>query len=158
VTRDHIKIVPSTTIKIMNDLAALDKRYMPEISPAVHDLIYNQSVAETNTPTIFPVQPPLSDMGTLAIIPDNPNPTVPLVFTDRLVPVTTATDDIIHHDKGGGSAAQVLPEQAMQHDIVDFDNKLVPVEPGVPGSTRTHRSLWINHWSVRTSRRSLRTN
>jgi hypothetical protein len=102
VTRDHIKIVPSTTIKIMNDLAALDKRYMPEISPAVHDLIYNQSVAETNTPTIFPVQPPLSDMGTLAIIPDNPNPTVPLVFTDRLVPVTTATDDIIHHDKGGG--------------------------------------------------------
>jgi hypothetical protein len=41
-------------------------------------------------------------MGTLAIIPDNPNPTVPQVFTDRLVPVTTATDDIIHHDKGGG--------------------------------------------------------
>jgi hypothetical protein len=57
VTRDHFKVVPTTTatIKIVKYLAALDGRYMPKMSPAVHDLIYNQNVAKTNTPTFLPV-------------------------------------------------------------------------------------------------------
>lgn len=59
VTLDAITVVPTTTatIKIMNDLAALDGRYMPRIPPAIHDMIYNQSVAKINTPTFSPVNP-----------------------------------------------------------------------------------------------------
>jgi hypothetical protein len=43
VMRDTFKVVPTTTttIKIMNDLAALDDRYMAKMSPATHDMIYN---------------------------------------------------------------------------------------------------------------------
>jgi hypothetical protein len=69
ITRDTFKIVPTTTatIKIMNDFAALDGRFMPKMSPAVHDLIYNQSVHKTNNPTFFPVQPP--PPGTSALSP-----------------------------------------------------------------------------------------
>jgi hypothetical protein len=80
VTRDTFKVVPTTTttIKIMNDLAALDGRYMAKMSPATN----NQSVAKTNNPTFLPVQLSLRDMGTLALIPDNPNPAVPLVLSD----------------------------------------------------------------------------
>jgi hypothetical protein len=79
VTRDTFKVVPTTTttIKIMNDLAALDGRYMAKMSPATHDMIYNQSIAKTNNPTFLPVQPPHRDMGNLALIPDNPHPAVP---------------------------------------------------------------------------------
>jgi hypothetical protein len=57
VTRDHIKIVPTTTatIKVMIDYAAKDGRYMPKLSPAVHHMIYNQSVAQSNMPTFLPV-------------------------------------------------------------------------------------------------------
>jgi hypothetical protein len=60
VTRDTFKVVPTTatTIKILNDLAALDGRYKAHMSPATHDLIYNQSVAKNNH-TFLPVQHPL---------------------------------------------------------------------------------------------------
>jgi hypothetical protein len=102
VTRDTFKVVPTTTttIKIMNDLAALDGRHMAKMSPATHDLIYNQSVAKTNNPTFLPVQLSLRDMGTLALIPDNPNPAVPLVLSDTRDHIPAGPSDIVPHDEG----------------------------------------------------------
>jgi Zinc knuckle len=106
VTRDNFKVVPTTsaTIKLMNDLAALDGRYVPKIPLVVHDMIYNQSVAKTNNPTFHPVQPPLRDMGTMALIPDKPHPNtgMPLGLADTPEPVPAAIDDFIQHDEGGG--------------------------------------------------------
>jgi hypothetical protein len=57
VTCDHFKVVPTTTatITIMNNLAALDGRFLPKTPPTVHDMTYNQSVAKTNNPTFLPV-------------------------------------------------------------------------------------------------------
>jgi hypothetical protein len=38
----------------------------------IPDIIYNQSVNQANMPNFIPVQPPLRDIGPLALIPDNP--------------------------------------------------------------------------------------
>jgi hypothetical protein len=108
VTRDSIKIVPTTTaiIKIMNGMAALDGRYVPKHSPAIHDMIYNQSVAKTNMPTFIPVQTPLKNMGILALIPDNPHPgrAEPLTLADtpEPTPPPEETHSVIEHSEGGG--------------------------------------------------------
>jgi hypothetical protein len=57
---------------------------MPKTLPPVYDMTYNQSVAKTDIHTFLPVQPPLRDLGALALIPDNPHPkpALPLVLAD----------------------------------------------------------------------------
>ena len=109
VTRDSFDIIPTTnaTIKIMNDMAALDGRYMPKMSSAVHDLIYDQSVSHANMPTFTPVQPPLRDIGILALLPDEPHPqpslpSQPLVLADVLEKPPPVIHDAIAHAEGGG--------------------------------------------------------
>jgi hypothetical protein len=155
VTRDHVKIVPTTTatIKLMNDYAAKDGRFMPKLPVAVHDMIFNQSVAKSNMPTFLPVEPPLRDMGILALIPDNPHQSSaqPLVLADTPDPEAAAIHDVIHHDEGGGDAAARLPLQEL-------------VTQNETTSTTPHRQNWRSvrslrtHRSLRTKHRSLRTN
>ena len=86
-------------------MAALDGRYAPKHSPAIHDMIYNQSVAKTNMPTFIPVQTPLKNMGILALIPDNPHPgrAEPLTLADTPdpIPVPEETHSVIEHNEGG---------------------------------------------------------
>ena len=106
VTRDNFKIVPTTTatINIMNAMAAIDGRFLSK-THSVHDMTYHHSVDKTNNPTFLSVQPPLRDMGTLALIPDNPhpNPPMPLVLADTPVPGPVAEDGVISYDEGGGT-------------------------------------------------------
>jgi hypothetical protein len=101
-----LTIVPTTTatINIMNAMAALDGRFLSK-TYSIHDMTYHHSVDKTNTPTFLPVQPPLRDMGILALIPDhpNPNPATPLVLADTPVPGPVAEDGVISHNEGGGT-------------------------------------------------------
>jgi hypothetical protein len=147
VTRDSFDIIPTTnaTIKFMNDLAALDGRFMPKMSHAVHDLIYNQSVNQANMPTFTPVQPPLRDIGIMALIPDEPHtqPSQPLILADTIEQPPAVILDVLLHDEGGGSEVPVLPDElAIPHDIVNFENEqnehnelVPPTAPGEPGET-----------------------
>lgn len=136
VTRDTIKVVPTTTaiIKIMNDMAALDGRFMPKHTPAVHDMIYNQSVAKTNLPTFLPLQPPLRDMGIMALIPDNPHlaRAVPLTLADTpdSPPVQSQQSQqgsVIEHNEGGGDAVPGVLEPSEL--VVQDDTAIQPVHP-----------------------------
>jgi hypothetical protein len=115
VTRDSFDIIPTTntTIKFMNDLAALDGRFMPKMSHAVHDLIYNQSVNQANMPSFTPVQPPLRDIGIMALIPDEPHthPSQPLILADTIEQPPDVILDVLQHDEGGGSEVPVLPDE-----------------------------------------------
>jgi hypothetical protein len=101
VTRDTFKIVPTTSavIKIMNDMAALDGRFMTKTPMKIPDMTYNQSVNQANMPNFIPVQP-LRDIGPLALIPDNPTIFVPPVLADVPDPVS-AEDDVIQHVERG---------------------------------------------------------
>ena len=125
VTRDTIRIVPTTTaiIKVMNDLAALDGRYMSKLPAAVHDLIYNQSVSKHNMPTFLPLQPAIKDMGALALIPDNPTHAEPLVLADTLDPVPALTDDDVQHVEGG-----VRVVKAVSPELPDNEFTLDPLD------------------------------
>jgi hypothetical protein len=136
VTRDTIKVVPTTTaiIKIMNYMAALDGRFMPKHTPAVHDMIYNQSVAKTNLPTFLPLQPPLRDMGIMALIPDNPHlaRAVPLTLADTpdSPPVQSQQSQqgsVIEHNEGGGDAVPGVLEPSEL--VVQDDTAIQPVHP-----------------------------
>jgi Reverse transcriptase (RNA-dependent DNA polymerase)/Zinc knuckle len=131
VTRDTFKIVPTTTaiIKIMNDMAALDGRFMPKHSPVIHDITYNQSVNKTNMPPFISVQPPLRDIGALALIPDNPHPIAPPVLADTPPVDVTEINEIIPHNEGGGNVVPVPLELAMRENHVHFEDDPVPVEP-----------------------------
>jgi hypothetical protein len=73
VTRENLKIVPTTTatINIINAMAALDGRFLSK-THSIHDMTYHHSVDKTKTPTFLPVQPPPRDMGILALIPNHP--------------------------------------------------------------------------------------
>ena len=135
VTRDIVKIVPTTnaTIKLMNDMAVLDGRFMPKMSAAAHDIIYNQSVNNANMPTFMPVKSPLRDTGALALIPDNPTPHGPIILADT--PTTEAAEkpDIILRDERGRNVAPTVPlGLATQHDIVNSEKESLPTEPEHP--------------------------
>jgi hypothetical protein len=80
----------------MNDMAALDGRFMTKTPMKIPDMIYNQSVNQANMPNFIPVQPPLRDIGPLALIPDNPTIFVPPVLADVPDPVREV-DDVIQH-------------------------------------------------------------
>jgi hypothetical protein len=51
----------------MNDMDALDGRFMTKTPTKIPDMIYNQSVNQANMPNFIPVQPPLRDIGPLAL-------------------------------------------------------------------------------------------
>jgi hypothetical protein len=46
---------------------ALDGRFMTKTPTKIPDMIYNQSVNQANMPNFIPVQPPLRDIGPLAL-------------------------------------------------------------------------------------------
>ena len=134
VTRDTFKVVPTTSavIKIMNDMAALDRRFMPKTPLKLHVLTYNQSVNTANMPTFIPVQPPLRDIGPLALIPDNPTIFAPPVLADVPDPVRNV-DDVIQHDERGGSGAAPAPiELVVEDNNVQLDIEQVMGEPEQP--------------------------
>jgi hypothetical protein len=131
VTRDTFKIVPKTSavIKIMNDMAALDGRFMTKTPMRIPDMIYNQSVDEANMPNFIPAQPPLRDIGPLALIPDNPTIFVPPVLADVPDPVREVDDVIQHVERGCVDAAPASLELVMQDNNLQLDIEQGMVEP-----------------------------
>ena len=117
----------------MNDMAVLDGRFMPKMSAAAHDIIYNESVNNANMPTFMPVKSPLRDTGALALIPNNPTPHAPIILADT--PTTEAAEkpDIILRDERGRNVAPTVPlGLATQHDIVNSEKESLPTEPEHP--------------------------
>jgi hypothetical protein len=98
-------------------------------------MIYSQSVALSNKPTFLPVQPPLRDMGILALIPDNPHrtPATPLVLADTPDPSRLQLTMPFNMTRAGGgdAAAARLPLQELvtQNDIVNIEDDPAPLEP-----------------------------
>jgi hypothetical protein len=72
-------------------------------------------------PNFIPVQPPLRDIGPLALIPDNPTIFVPPVLADVPDPVREVDDVIQHVERGGVDAAPASLELVMQDNNVQLD-------------------------------------
>ena len=83
-------------------------------------------------PTFLPLQPPLRDIGELALIPDNATNMGQLADTPDPMPIPI--EDVIQRVEGVEVGALALPELTTQDDvIVSFDNEPTQNQQGQPG-------------------------